>query len=74
MLPARRPISSNIRSFFINSFIVRDISQYFVDATVHVRFNAQHAKNKPIVMTESTAKNDFKYILSARSTNTYIKK
>ena len=54
-LPVRRPISSNIRSFFINSFIVRDISQYFVDATVQVRFNAQHAKNKPIVITERTA-------------------
>ena len=54
-LPVRRPISSNIRSFFINSFIVRDISQYFVDATVQVRFNAQHDKNKPIVITERTA-------------------
>ena len=54
-LPVRRPISSSIRSFFINSFIVRDISQYFVDATVQVRFNAQHAKNKPIVITERTA-------------------
>ena len=65
-LPVRRPISSNIRNFFINSFIVRDISQYFVDATVQVRFNAQHAKNKPIVITESTAENDCKYMLSAR--------
>ena len=54
-VPFRRPIFSIDLNFFINSFIVRCISQYFVEPTVHVRFSAQQPKNTAKRIYESQA-------------------
>ena len=54
-LPFRRPIFCINLSFFINSPIVRYISQYLVDATVQVKFKTQHAKNTAIIKTVKDA-------------------
>ena len=44
-LPVLNPISLNVRNVSISSLMVRDNSQYLVEARIQARLNMQQAKN-----------------------------